>query len=102
MAPSATAVTTFVMGDLDVEVKAVYRDIGSSGEEGLFGDIDGDSRADATDSNLILAYCADLVTMNSNSFMAADADGSGEVDILDAYYLRQSGLSKYTVDQRGA
>ena len=68
----------------------------------VFGDIDGDSRADATDSNLVLAYCADLVNMNSNSFMAADADGDGEVDILDAYYLRQSGLSKYTVDQRGA
>ena len=36
------------------------------------------------------------------AMMAADANADGNVDTLDAYYLRQSGMTRYTVNQRGA
>ena len=71
----------------------------------VFGDIDGDCRADASDANLIYAYCANLIPENkplsTYAMMAADANGDGNVDTLDAYYLRQSGMLRYKVDQRG-
>lgn len=72
----------------------------------VFGDIDGDCRADASDANLIYAYCANLISedkaLSPYAMMAADANGDGNVDTLDAYYLRQSGMLRYKVDQRGA
>ena len=72
----------------------------------MFGDIDGDCRADACDANLIYAYCANLIPedkqLSSYAMMAADANADGNVDTLDAYYLRQSGMTRYTVNQRGA
>lgn len=72
----------------------------------VFGDIDGDCRADACDANLIYAYCANLIPedkqLSSYAMMAADANADGNVDTLDAYYLRQSGMTRYTVNQRGA
>ncbi|MGN0635875.1 MAG: dockerin type I domain-containing protein [Acutalibacteraceae bacterium] len=72
----------------------------------VFGDIDGDCRADACDANLIYAYCANLIPedkqLSTYAMMAADANADGNVDTLDAYYLRQSGMTRYTVNQRGA
>ena len=67
----------------------------------IFGDIDGDARADATDCNLLMAYMNDRTSLSENALFASDADNDGEVNSYDAYVLRQSGLMKYTVDQRG-
>ena len=68
----------------------------------IFGDIDGDARADATDANLALAYYGDMLTLNTYATRAADVDGYGGVKPYDAYLLRQAGLQKITIDQRGA
>lgn len=71
----------------------------------VYGDVDGDSYADATDANVVYAYVAgDLLPksyLSDYALMAADADNDGAIDTLDAYYLRRAGLKQYTVDQRG-
>lgn len=70
----------------------------------IFGDIDGDCRADGTDANWVYRYKAhmlDNVSIPSYILDAADVNGDGSVDYVDAYYLRQSGIQKYTVNQRG-
>ena len=71
----------------------------------IFGDIDGDCRADATDANWVYMHFAGLDArkpLNNYAMIAMDANGDGEANLLDAYYLRQSGLYQYSVDQRGA
>ena len=70
----------------------------------IFGDVDGDCRADGTDANWIYRYKAnmmDITTIPDYVLDAADVTGDGNVDYLDAYYLRQSGVQKYSVNQRG-
>ena len=71
----------------------------------IFGDLDGDCRADATDANWVYLYKANRLNnkpLSLYAMEAMDANGDGDRDLLDAYYLRQAGLLKYTVDQRGA
>lgn len=70
----------------------------------VFGDVDGDCRADSTDANIVLAYNAGFYTegfLSKYALRAADAYNDGTVDNLDAYYLRQAGKLAYTIDQRG-
>ncbi len=70
----------------------------------VYGDVDGDCRADATDANIVLAYNAGFFSegyLSKYALRAADAYNDGTVDNLDAYYLRQAGALAYTVDQRG-
>ncbi|MBQ7547842.1 MAG: dockerin type I repeat-containing protein [Clostridia bacterium] len=70
----------------------------------IFGDLDGDCRADATDANWVYMHFAGLDAsrpLSTFAMQAMDANGDGESNLLDAYYLRQAGLYKYTVDQRG-
>lgn len=70
----------------------------------IFGDVDGDCRADATDANWVYMYKAglkDITKIPDYVMDAADANGDGIVDYVDAYYLRQSGIQKYTINQRG-
>lgn len=70
----------------------------------IFGDVNGDCRADGMDANWVYMYKAHLLDENSIPdyvMDAADVNGDGVVDYIDAFYLRQSGIQKYTVDQRG-
>ena len=70
----------------------------------VYGDVDGDCRADATDANIVLAHNAGFFPagyLNRYTLEAADASNDGTVDNLDAYYLRQAGLDLYEIDQRG-
>ena len=70
----------------------------------VYGDVDGDSYADATDANIVYAYCAGLLQrsdLDDFAFRAADADADELVDSQDAYFLRRAGLKQCTVDQRG-
>lgn len=70
----------------------------------IFGDVDGDCRADGSDANWVYRYKAhmlDNVDIPDYVIAAADVTGDGVVDYVDAYYLRQSGIQKYTVNQRG-
>ncbi|MBQ9506994.1 MAG: SH3 domain-containing protein [Clostridia bacterium] len=92
LADVTSTVTTFVMGDLNVEVKAVYRDIGSSGEEGLFGDIDGDGNITAADARLALRMSVDImhddgIPFTDKQITAADVDRDGRVTGADARLL---------------
>ena len=70
----------------------------------VYGDVDGDSYADATDANIVYAYCAQKLPpsyLTDYAYRAADADGDGWVDTLDARALQRAGLKQFTVDQRG-
>ena len=92
LADVTSTVTTFVIGDLNVEVKAVYRDIGSSGEEGLFGDIDGDGNITAADARLALRMSVDImhddgIPFTDKQITAADVDRDGRVTGADARLL---------------
>ena len=71
----------------------------------LFGDMDGDCRTDSQDANLVYMYNSGLVSnsfFSSYALLAADANNDGTIDELDAYALRQAGLLKLTINQRGA
>ncbi|MBR5423530.1 MAG: hypothetical protein IK108_05905 [Clostridia bacterium] len=92
LADVTSTVTTFVMGDLNVEVKAVYMDIGSSGEERLFGDIDGDGNITAADARLALRMSVDImhddgIPFTDKQITAADVDRDGRVTGADARLL---------------
>ncbi|MBQ3151355.1 MAG: dockerin type I repeat-containing protein [Clostridia bacterium] len=70
----------------------------------VYGDVDGDCRADGTDANIVRAYNAGFFPegyLSKYAIRAADAYNDGTVDNLDAYYLLQAGKLAYTIDQRG-
>jgi len=70
----------------------------------IFGDVDGNSRADGTDANLLYALNADLIELsylNEAQVNACDANNDGRIDIDDYNILVQAGLLKLKVDQRG-
>ena len=69
----------------------------------IFGDVDGNCRCDSTDANWIYRYKAGLINKSIPTYVmeAADVNADGVVDYVDAFYLRQSGIQQYTVDQRG-
>ena len=69
----------------------------------IFGDVDGDCRCDGADANWVYRYKANLINKTVPDYVldAADVNADGVVDTVDAYYLRQSGIQKYSVSQRG-
>ena len=92
------------MGDLNVEVKAVYRDIGSSGEEGLFGDIDGDGNITAADARLALRMSVDImhddgIPFTDKQITAADVDRDGRVTGADARLLLRKAVGLEVISE---
>ncbi len=70
----------------------------------IFGDVDGNARADGTDANLVYALNADLIELSALSTAqqyACDANNDGRIDVEDYNLLIQAGLLKTTVNQRG-
>ena len=67
---------TVVTVDHGDGTQAVYANLASipavNPGDWIFGDIDGDARADATDANLALAYYGDMLTLNTYATRAAD------------------------------
>ncbi|NLO45491.1 MAG: hypothetical protein GX107_03195 [Clostridiales bacterium] len=70
----------------------------------VFGDLDGNSKADGTDANLVYAFNADLIEetyFSVEQLLAADANNDGRIDVEDYNLLVQAGLLKVKIDQRG-
>ena len=79
--------TTFVMGDADVEVKAVYKDISQPPVTGvMLGDVDNNGEINSADARKALRRAVDLETYaeGSREFIACDVDKNGTVTSADA------------------
>lgn len=70
----------------------------------VFGDIDGNSKADGTDANLVYALNADLIEIMDLTVAqayACDTNNDGRIDVDDYNLLVRAGLLKTSVNQRG-
>lgn len=68
----------------------------------VFGDVDGDSYADARDGILLRAYSSLKLTkaqLGAPGVYAADTDQSGALDMTDAKTCEKSGLKKVVINQ---
>lgn len=76
----------------------------------VYGDLDGDARADAADANLLNFYVNHYLSFSTATpeksaiGFAADVNNDGAVDMNDVYFLIRAGLmdSNYVIDQRGS
>lgn len=55
----------------------------------LYGDINGDTRINILDANIIRRYAARIITLDDAEIEAADVNGDGRVNILDANIIRR-------------
>ena len=53
----------------------------------LLGDVNGDSKVDASDAYSIVMYYNEMIDLAEAQLAAADVNGDGTVDVIDAYYI---------------
>lgn len=68
--------------------------LGDAAAVPTLGDINADTRINATDALLALQHSVELITLTEKQFDAADVDASGTVNATDALYILQYSVER--------